>query len=98
MTFADFLHWLTTSRYTRSLERENAELRRQVKDMKQENDALIFALGRPRIVRADEVEQIETDAPGVAAKPMPRGRRKWVGFSQRKRQMESLEAATPKGA
>jgi hypothetical protein len=97
MTFSEFLHLLTTSRYTRRLEADNDELRKQVKELKTENAALIFALGRPRAVENDA----ETDSAGVtAAQPLRRRRPgKWQGFSQIKRELESQEPPNhPKGA
>lgn len=91
MTFPDFWHWLTTSRYTRRLEEENSELRAQLKDMRAENQALIFALKHGVAVPVAERETIQ--AP-IGGEPMPAVRRrpgKFVGFSQVKKRLESQE-------
>lgn len=87
MTFPEFWHWLTTSRYTRKLEAENEELRAQLQKLKAENTALIFALGkRPSFVPVSEREE-EIQA---AATKVPRNLRpgRFVGFSQVKKQLE----------
>ena len=102
MKLADLWHLITTSRYTRQLERENAELREQFKELKRENHALIFALGRkPAMpIPADEL----AESPGAFPTPTSTqaghrtrpGKRR--GFSQIKRELESQEAPFIKGA
>lgn len=88
MTFRDFLHLLTTSRYTRRIEAENDELRRQVKELKVENAQLAQALLKRRMAEPSEAD---ADAlPDPSMKPLRP--RRWVGFSQRKRELESREA------
>lgn len=96
MTLESIWRWLTTSRYTRLLERENDELRARVKEVEAENRALVFALGR-RPTDAALVEETERAAstPAVPAPSLRRQRPgKFQGFSQAKKQLESQSAPT----
>ena len=89
MTFHQFWHWLSTSRYTRQLERENAELRVRVKEVEAENHALIFALGRRPSQAALEASEADGQPATPAMDRLPQRRMsKRVGFSQVKKQLE----------
>jgi hypothetical protein len=99
MNFRAIWHWLTTSRYTRQLERENEELRAQLKELRTENHALVFALGRRPAEFLQNPETDETAAVQGAAMQLhgptsPRRGRpgKFVGFSQAKKRLESQES------
>jgi hypothetical protein len=76
MTFPEFLHLITTSRYTRKLEQENFELRQEVKALRR---------GAAGAAIADE-----DAAPAMTTLPRRRGGR-FTGFSQIKRRLESQE-------
>lgn len=82
-------HLITTSRYTRHLETENARLVELVTSLEAENRALVFALGKPNVVQPEE--------PAAVAAKMPRRVSKFVGFSHIKKQIESGET-NQKGA
>lgn len=103
MNLATVWNWLTTSKYTRLLERENEELRAQLKEAKRQNELLTFALGHrqpadPLEAAAMAEEQAaEVSRTQVSEMPGRQRMRKRVGFSQVKRQLES-QAPPSKGA
>ena len=61
MTWRDFYHWLTTSRYTRRLEQEIAQLKADNERLRGDNDALLKAL-YPAI-KAARVEPAASQTP-----------------------------------
>lgn len=91
MTFPEFWHLLTTSRYTRLLERENAELREQVEQLRQ-----ALAAKRTVVYEGETSEQRE-GTPRTNAIQRPRRPGRFQGFSQIKRDLEAREAPS-KGA
>ena len=64
MTWQSFLHWLTTSRYTRELEREIEQLRADCDRLRAHNDALLGALSPAiRAIKTEHQAITESRAP-----------------------------------
>lgn len=93
MTFAAFLHRLTTSRYTRLLERENAELREQVGALKLEHAKAQRELLRARLAQPDAMPDEEASELRATIPPR-RGRPgRFQSFGAAKRRLENQPEA-----
>lgn len=92
MTFAAFFHLLTTSRYTRLLERENVELREQVAafrldQAKWQRELLRARLAQPDAMPDEEAGELRATIPPRRGRP---GR--FQSFGAAKRRLENQEA------
>ena len=93
MTFREFLHRITTSRYTRRLEEENARLQVEASDLRSRglewqtrNDLLRDHVAELQAeIRSMSQENANRDR--IQQPGRPRG--KFVSFSQEKRRLES---------
>ena len=84
MTFAEFWHWVFTSPYSRLLEQENADLKREVKELRVQNHELAKLAMKLRIEHG-EVRGVE-NPPSLGAARRPG---KFQSFGQAKRVLEN---------